>query len=179
VASLALQEFQSRHPDLNTAQLQQRYRIGAVVFAAADVPEEVFEGRLPAISRVAEQVMITVSAQDEALDYAQRLMPGGARIGSSRAEQSLHQFTRRWHLNNVTLLDVSGNSGARGFDIVGHHYWYRHPWVSSDVILLMRTNLPPDQRALSVTEHPAVWYMNTDYPLAVREATRRVLKGQW
>jgi esterase/lipase superfamily enzyme len=179
VASLALQTFQNRHPDLNTAQLQARYRIGAVVFAAADVPEEVFEGRLPAISRVAEQVMITVSDQDEALDYAQRLMPGGARIGSSRAEQSLHQFTRRRHLNNVTLLDVSGNSSERGFDIVGHHYWYRHPWVSSDVILLLRTNLPPDQRALSVTEHPAVWYMNTDYPLTVREATRRVLKGQW
>lgn len=179
VASLALQTFQARHPDLTTAQLQERYRIGAVVFAAADVPEELFEHRLPAISRVAEQVLITVSDQDDALDYAHHLMPGGPRIGSSKAELRLRQFAHNRYLGNVTLLDVSGNQMARGFDIVGHHYWYRHPWVSSDVILLMRTNLQPEQRALSASEHPAVWYMQPDYPEAVRAATRRVMNGQW
>lgn len=179
VTSLALQELAARHAELSRTQLQRRYRIGAVVFAAADVPEELFEQRLPGISRIAEQVMITVSDQDDALQYAHLLMPGGPRIGSSQAEASLHRFTQRQHLDNVNLLDVSGRYAERGFDIVGHHYWYRHPWVSSDVILLLRTNLSPQARALSPGDHPALWYMQHDYPVAVRNVTREVLKGQW
>lgn len=179
VASLALPTFQHRHPQLNARQLKERYRIGAVVFAAGDVPEELFEQRLPAISRVAEQVLITLSDRDDALEYARRLMAGGPRIGSSRAEESLHRFAHNWHLDNVTLLDVSSHQVERGFDIAGHHYWYRHAWASSDVILLMRTNLPPWQRGLSASDSAALWYMDRDYPDNVRNAARRALKGQW
>ncbi|MDZ7888718.1 MAG: alpha/beta hydrolase [Pseudomonas sp.] len=179
VASLALQGLASRHPALDTQQLQARYRVGAVIFAAADVPEELFEERLPGISRVAEQVMITVSDKDDALMLAHQLMPGGPRIGTVQAEASLQGFASRNHLNNVTLLDVSSQHKAAGGVIAGHHYWYRHPWVSSDVILLMRTNLQPAQRALTVSEHPAVWYMRPDYPTAVRNAARQILRGQW
>jgi hypothetical protein len=42
-------------------------------------------------------------------------------------------------------VDVSRHKEVRGFDIGGHHYWYRyrHPWMSSDILFLLRTNLPP------------------------------------
>lgn len=179
VTSLALKELHDRHPRMQTAQLQQHYRIGAVVFAAADVPETLFEQRLPAISRISEQVLITMSDRDDALHYAERLMPGGIRIGDSLAEQPLLDFNKRRHLSNVALLDVSTSRIEPTVNIAGHHYWYRHPWVSSDVILLMRTNLLPQERALTQSDHPAVWYMRPDYPDAVRAATRRVLQGQW
>lgn len=179
VASLALQHVADSHPELSREQLRARYRLGAMIFAAADVPEELFEERLPAISKVAEQVMITVSDQDDALNYAYHLMPGGPRIGSSAAEDKLRQFAFQHELANVTLLDVSSQHQVRGVTIAGHHYWYRHPWVSSDVILLMRTNLPPAERALTMGDHPAVWFMQTDYPVEVRNATRKVLGGQW
>ncbi|WP_068826161.1 alpha/beta hydrolase [Pseudomonas sp. BMS12] len=179
VASLALPTLQNRHPRLNARQLKEHYRVGAVVFAAGDVPEELFEQRLSAISRLAEQVLITLSDRDDALEYARRLMAGGARIGSSRAEESLHHFTHDWHLDNVTLLDVSSHQAERGFDIAGHHYWYRHAWASSDVILLMRTNLPPWQRGLTVSDSAELWYMDRNYPDNVRNAVRRALKGQW
>lgn len=179
VASLALQNLQQRHTTLTTVQLKERYRLGAVVFAAGDVPEELFEERLPAISQIAEQVLITISDRDEALQYAKRFMAGGPRIGSSQAEASLHRFMRDQQLDNVTLLDVSQHWAERGFDIAGHHYWYRHAWASSDVILLMRTNLPPARRGLSVSEHPELWYLGSDYPESVRRAVHRELQGQW
>lgn len=179
VASLALHTLQQRHTTLTTAQLKERYRLGAVVFAAGDVPEELFEERLPAISQIAEQVLITISDRDEALQYAKRFMAGGPRIGSSQAEAALQQFTYEHHLDNVTLLDVSRHWNERGFDIAGHHYWYRHAWASSDVILLMRTNLPPARRGLSVSDHPELWYLGADYPDNVRRAVRRELQGQW
>ncbi|WP_076428602.1 alpha/beta hydrolase [Aquipseudomonas alcaligenes] len=179
VASLALNDLSMRAPTLDSQQLQSRYRIGAVIFAAADVPEELFEERLKGISKIAEQVMITISDKDDALMLAHQLMPGGYRIGTIQAEASLKAFAHRNHLNNVTLLDVSSQHKTAGGIIAGHHYWYRHPWVSSDVILLMRTNLPPAQRALTISEHPAVWYMPPDYPGRVRDATRQILRGQW
>lgn len=179
VASLALQHIAQRHPGLNHEQLKARYRLGAMVFAAADVPEELFEERLTDISKLAEQVMITVSDQDDALIYAHHLMPGGHRIGTTQAEGKLRHFAQQHRVENITFLDVSSHYQVSGMTIAGHHYWYRHPWVSSDVILLMRTNLPPEERALTMGDHPAVWFMQPDYPTAVRNATRKALKGQW
>lgn len=179
VLSKALAELQQSYPQLNHEQLQTRFRIGAAVFAAADVPEETFEQRLPSVSLMAEQVLITTSDDDDALRYAHRLMPGGVRIGSNEAGQALTGFVERRHLDNVNVLDLSFDRERRGFNIAGHHYWYRHAWASSDVILLMRTNLPPARRGLSATEHPAIWYMESGYPDSVREATRRELEGQW
>ncbi|PAV49826.1 hypothetical protein CK486_03405 [Pseudomonas sp. HAR-UPW-AIA-41] len=179
VASLALQRIAERHPGLSREQLQARYRLGAMIFAAADVPEELFEERLPAISQLTEQVMITVSDQDDALNYARHLMPGGPRIGTTQAEGKLRQFAQQQSLENIMFLDVSSRHQVSGVTIAGHHYWYRHPWVSSDVILLMRTNLAPAQRALTMGDHPAIWFMQPDYPEAVRSATRKVLRGQW
>ncbi|CAE6881985.1 conserved protein of unknown function [Pseudomonas marincola] len=179
VLSKALYELQQDYPGLDHAQLQTRFRIGATVFAAADVPEETFEERLPSVSLMAEQVLITTSDNDDALRYAHWLMPGGVRVGTDSASQPLYNFTHSHHLNNVNVLDLSYDHQRRGFDISGHHYWYRHAWASSDVILLMRTDMPPARRGLSATSHPAVWYMSSDYPSSVRDATHRELDGQW
>jgi hypothetical protein len=43
----------------------------------------------------------------------------------------------------------------RGFDIDGHHYWYRHPWMISDIIFLLQHGAPPHERALSYSEKMA------------------------
>jgi len=178
VASKALQELKAAHPELSGQMLRQRYRLGAVVFAAADVPVEVFTQRLPAASELADQVVVTISDHDPALIAAGWFMPGGARAGTLAAEQEELDFSRRMNLDDFHIVDLSRDEKDRGFDITGHKYWYRHPWASSDVMLL-RTDLPPMDRALTPAEVRGMYFMNEDYPSAVRAQTRKMLGGKW
>jgi esterase/lipase superfamily enzyme len=175
VVSLALQDLRRGHPELDEAALRQRYRLGAVVFAAADVEYDRFLKRLPAVSELSEQVVITVSDADDALRSAERFMAGASRAGSTKSEDAELDFRERHHLNNVEVIDVSMSKEARGFDITGHHYWYRNAWSSSDLILLLRTLLPPGERGLHPAPRSGLWYLNSEYPDRARTALRQSL----
>jgi len=77
------------------------------------------------------------------------------------------------------IIDFSLGKEERGFDITGHHYWHRHPWASSDIIFLLRTNLSGEHRGLTSTGTENIWYLSGEYPETVRDAAKRELKDQW
>lgn len=179
LVSRALSEMRLRHGDMKAEALRNAYRLGTVVFAAADVPVEEFLDRLPGISAMAERVVVTVSDADDVLEAAEKVMGGGARIGTETAEVELEAFALSETLTNLEIVDLSRGREHRGFDITGHHYWYRHPWASSDIIFLLRTNLPGHRRGLTPAGAERVWYLGPDYPERARSSVRRELKGQW
>lgn len=179
VTSKALFEMRQTYSHLDSNKLKEKFRLGAVVFAAADVSIDVFEERLVAISDLAHQVVITVSDNDNALKAAKRYMGGEFRAGSIEAESIEEAFIIDNKISNVHIVDVSLGQDTRGFDIVGHHYWYRHPWMSSDIIFLMRTDLPPSSRGLSPAEQEGIWYLSSDYPEKIRKSAEAELEGQW
>ena len=179
VTTKALFELRNAFPELGFKELKAKFRIGSIVLAAIDVDVDVFFERAPAISELAEQVVITITDDDNALKSAKTVMGGEARVGSSEAEAVERAFIDSHHLENIEIVDVSIGSELRGFDIVGHHYWYRHPWMSSDIVFLMRTNLPPDRRGLSPTEDKGIWQLSAEYPDRIRKAAETELEGQW
>lgn len=154
-------------------------RLGAVVFAAPDVPVHDFFERLPNIHLVAERVIVTTTDDDIALEKATQFMGGGARAGNLRIDAFGTQFADLGALSRVEVVDVSYGQNDRGFDIGGHDYWFRHAWVASDVILSLRTRLPANQRGLAPTNLPNVWYLPNDYPDRARAAVRNALNGTW
>ena len=101
------------------------------------------------------------------------------RVGEESAEAAEISFAEAAKISNFKVVDLSLNQAGRGFDIIGHHYWYRHPWASSDIVLLLRTNLPPHLRGLSAAELEGVFYMSPDYPAQVREAIKKELGPSW
>jgi esterase/lipase superfamily enzyme len=173
--SRALQQLRLENADHDAATLQARYRIGTAVFAAADVEVDRFLDRLPDIAALADQTVVTVSDADNVLDNARKVMGGAERVGSMAAEESEKRFITDHRLQDVYIVDVSRHKETRGFDIGGHHYWYRHPWMSSDILFLLRSSLPPDRRALTASEDTGIWYFASDYPSAVHQAARREL----
>ena len=179
VTTKALFELRQSFADLSAVELQEKFRIDAVVLAAIDVDVDVFLERAPSISDIANQVVVTVTDNDNALKAARHYMGGEVRAGSAEAEVLEEEFIVSHHLSNVEIIDVSLGQEIRGFDIEGHHYWYRHPWMSSDIVFLMRTNLPPAARGLTPAEIEGVWYLSPDYPEKIRGAAETVLKGQW
>ncbi len=179
VASKALHELRTAYPLLDQKAVKQKFRLGSVIFAAADVPLSTFQERLPSISDLAQQVVVTVSDHDPALLAAEKYMDGGVRIGEESAEAAELEVVEALGVENFEVIDLSLNQEGRGFDIIGHHYWYRHPWASSDIVLLLRTNLPPHRRGLSPAELEGVFFMSPEYPDEVREATRQELGSRW
>ena len=179
VTSKALSELRRKYAFVEGQTLKQKFRIGSVIFAAADVEVDTFIERLTGISELAEQVVVTISDDDVALIAAKKYMGGSVRTGTVEAESIEIDFLENNMIENVELVDMSRGKEARGFDITGHHYWYRHPWASSDIIFAMRTNLPPSRRGLTKSEINGLWYLSTDYPILVKEAMQEELKGQW
>ncbi len=179
LVSKALYEMHQNHSQLNSEQLQDKFRLGTVLFTAADVSIDRFLETLPAISEMAQQVVVTVSDADNVLHYAELLMGGNDRIGTKNTEVLETEFTLNNKINNFEIIDFSLGKEERGFDITGHHYWHRHPWASSDIIFLLRTDLPGKYRGLTPSDTENIWYLSGEYPEEVRDAAKRELKGQW
>lgn len=179
VASKALAELRDRFPYYNQNNLRQKFRIGSVIFAAADVEIDLFLERLSAAGELADQVVITVSDKDNALQAAKKYMGGPLRAGTEEAVNEEVSYLLNHSLENVSIIDVSLGQEIRGFDIVGHHYWYRHPWMSSDIIFVMRTDLPPSRRGLQTTEPRGLWYLPVEYPARVKKAVQTELGTKW
>lgn len=179
VASKALFEMRNKFSDLSPDELREKFKIASVVFAAADVSIDVFFDRILSISELTGQVVITVTDDDNALKSAEKFMGGLSRIGEQQAEIIEEAFIIKNKLSNVEIIDVSYGQEVRGFNIFGHHYWYRHPWMSSDIIFLMRTDLPAHRRGLTATELEGIWYLSPDYPENIQKAAKNELSGQW
>ncbi len=86
LASKALQEIRLNHPSLQAEELRKKFKLGTILFTAADVSVDSFLKRLPAISTLAQQVVVTVSDADNVLHFASILMTGTDRIGTREAE---------------------------------------------------------------------------------------------
>jgi len=179
VTSKALDQLRTRYAEQTSYQLQQSLRIGTLIFAAADVELTTFLERLGSVSSVAEQVVITVSDDDNALIAARHYMGGGNRTGEELSESAEQFFIHEHQITNIEIIDVSAGKQARGFDISGHHYWYRHPWISSDMVFLLRTGLRPERRGLDFSELEGIWYLSDDYPEKVRRAARQEMINSW
>ena len=170
VVNEALSLLHQRHAD-SPGDLRERLRIGTVYFAAADVPGDEFLESLPALNELANRIVVTVSSNDGALKMASTFMGGATRIGQRGGEQlSDEDMQTVLAADRLEVIDVSRGWEGRGFDITGHRYWIDHPWASSDVILAVRSDLGPDERALQPTDVGILWAIPPDYPERLREA---------
>lgn len=160
----ALSRLHQRHA-ADESGLRERFRIGTVYLAAADVPGEEFIEALPRINALAHRIVVTASSNDGALRMARRFMGGDERIGQLRQRPLDPSSTRTvLEADRLEVIDVSRGSSQRGFDITGHRYWFDHPWASSDLILAIRSDLDAEQRGLQKESVPVLWSIPPDYP---------------
>jgi hypothetical protein len=172
VVTAALKQLYDRHAD-DAEDLRERFRLGTVYYAAADVPTLEFVEALPAINALSTRVVVTVSSQDGALEMAQATMGGGTRIGQRNADLSEEQMQVVTAADRLEVVDVSRDWEGRGFDITGHRYWFDHPWASTDVVLAVRSDFKPNERGLAPTDSRLLWAIPADYPDRLRASLTR------
>lgn len=168
----ALVRLRARHPEEDHAALQQRYRIGNVIFVAADLDLVTFaRSHVPAISDLAVRTQVYVSADDWALKFS-ALFAGASRVGRPRREEltraDLETLESNERFVGIDVTDVEGAHELEGKR--GHGYWMANQRVSTDVLLSMIYSFTPKQRGLTHKPGRSLWTFPDDYPRRVGDA---------
>jgi esterase/lipase superfamily enzyme len=139
------------------------FRIKNVVLAAADLDLEVATQRNAAeyVGLGTERTTIYVSEVDRAIGLSGCLFVSLRRLGQLRPEDLTDE--QRQHLERVArtqLIDARVPTG-----LIGHAYFYRHPAVSADLILLLRNQFEPGSPGRPLRTRGAnFWQITPDYP---------------
>ena len=139
------------------------YRIKNVVLAAADLDLEVVSQRLAAeyVGLGTERTTIYVSDVDRAIGFANLLFMSFRRIGQLRPEDLTDE--QRQHLERVARTQLIDARVPTGF--LGHAYFYRHPAVSADLVLVLRDQLEPGGPGRPLHKRGAnFWQITPEYP---------------
>ena len=137
-------------------------KVANLILAAPDLNFDVVGQRLAAerFSNAFDQVVIYTTRNDRALGFAQYFMTG-VRLGRVTYDD-LDSIERRVlaGINNLHFVNVEAVVGRDS-----HSYFHRNPDVLSDVVITLRTGLPPgsDERPL---EHQQgnFWNLHPGYP---------------
>jgi esterase/lipase superfamily enzyme len=139
------------------------YRIKNVVLAAADLDLEVVTQRIAAeyVGLGTERSTVYVSNVDKAIGFSAFLFTSLSRIGQLRPEDLTDE--ERQHLERVARTQLIDARVPTGF--LGHAYFYRHPAVSADLVLVLRDHLEPGSPGRPLHKRGAnFWQITPDYP---------------
>lgn len=90
---------------------------------------------------------------DSVLRHAQRFT-GNSRVGRpSAGEVTLEEKDILRSASQSDGLDIIDIEGSASLDAgASHSFWYSHPWVSNDLLLMMLSHLSPEERGLVSTQ---------------------------
>ena len=150
VVAPALVLLRNQHLEKDAEEIRDRLRLGEVYFAAPDIELQSFAFRYYRFKDIVQRTTISINENDSTLRFSS-LTSGKARLGRPRrgeidiAEQTI--FATQSATKSLDLIDIQGSTALN----IGksHSFWYSHPWVSTDLLMLMLFNLPPEQRGLT------------------------------
>lgn len=158
----ALKDMRLIDKELSPDQLQKKYKISQVILAAPDMDAMKFMNAvLDGFYEMAESVTVYANTKDRALIVTSKLF-GVTRLGNAIGKITGWQKEAISGAKNVDLIDVSVAQGFFG-TLLGHGYFYRDPWVSSD-ILSSRNEADPSKRGLVKEGDELFWKFTSDYP---------------
>ncbi|MGI9239171.1 MAG: alpha/beta hydrolase [Verrucomicrobiales bacterium] len=169
VVAPALAQLRQRYPDVSDAALQQRFRLGEIYFAAADVSLDDFvDSYLPTFEGMVDRTTVTFHTRDKVLKLAQNSNDGVARLGrplqgelSPEQIRSLEKLAREGKLD---AINMEYSNAERPVNFRAHGVWYLNEWVSSDAILQFLLHADPRERGLEKKPGSEAWYFPADYP---------------
>jgi esterase/lipase superfamily enzyme len=180
VASRAITDLRRKYSDLSSEQLRKKFRLKLILFAAADVPTVDFIAWMPSMHDMTDRLTVLQSDDDSTLKFGEKLMKGGQRAGMYLGTMDPDEYKKLVDpLDRLEMLNVSAFKDERGFDITGHHYWFEHPWVSTDVLVNIRLGLAPADRALEPVGPPRYWGFKKDYPQEIGAALDKIGAQRW
>lgn len=146
-----------------------RLHLGEVYYAAADEGVDSFVENLRTYLDIPLNVTFIVNRKDRILALTES-HHGVSRIGRPK-EDDLSPEETQWiqRASVESSLDIIGvdDKTVTGMPSKSHDFWYRHPWISSDILVQFMFHADPRKRGL-VENHTEnglrYWTFPPDYP---------------
>lgn len=169
----AMEQLALIHQGESADEIFEQLHLRDVVLVGSDIDRGVFAQYMSdGILNVARHISVYMSENDQALGIS-RVLTRRERLGeiwgvageemSSLARQAIIDYRDRISFINVT--DAEGSDTGNG-----HGYFRNSPWASSDVLMSMYYDLPPEQRGLVEAEDLPVFVFPPDYISRLWEA---------
>ena len=149
VTAPGLVYLREAHPDMTTAELKKKFRIREVYFASPDAEFKSFAQRYVKFKDIVGRTTINMNLNDRVLEFS-AFQNGFSRLGRpDLSEVSPEDLQILIDASNTPQLDLLDVAGSTSLDIGhAHDSWYNHPWVSTDVLMLLLFNADPLARGL-------------------------------
>ncbi len=158
----ALRELRLLEHNLSADEVREKYRIDRVVLAAPDMDLMEFVNAIhDRFFELARGIAVYASPKDRALEFSQ-LLHDEKRLGRSVGKLEDWEKDVLKATDNIEMVDASRAEKAYG-NFLGHSYFHRDPWVSSDIgsFILGRS---PASRELVRDPQEVFWSFPVDYP---------------
>ena len=159
----ALRELRLLEFDLPKDQLQEKYSIGRVVLAAPDMDLMAFTNAVQdRFFEMTNGVAVYASPKDRALGLSEKLY-NSSRLG--RAVGKIEPWERGLLqlVPQIEMVDASVAEKEFG-SVLGHSYFFRDPWVSSDIGSFILGRSPAERGLVKKQGDQVFWEFPTDYP---------------
>lgn len=170
----SLNQLRLKNNSLNTKQLQKKFKIGRVILAAPDMDKMAFLNNFyDRFYEMADKVAIYISPKDKALLISERVF-NQERLGRTLATPTKWEQLLFSTIDDVEIIDVTVPESRFG-SFLGHGYFHRDPWVSSDIIQFF-SGKPPIQRQLQrrAGDHTnTIWEFPEQYPERIKKSFNR------
>jgi len=160
VAQLALM-----HHEYSPEELQRKLRIGHVILAGSDLDRQVASQYLAdGFLEVPRHLSIYMSSRDRALGMS-RFLTRRKRLGEMWSEGTLaNRVADYLHEREADLSAIYVTAAEGATTGNGHAYFRDSPWVSSDILMTLAYDLPPNDRGLVRNdEDTPIWAFPPDY----------------
>ena len=142
-------------------------KFGQVIVAAPDLDLDVIRQRMAAeeIVRQFQNFTVYMSKSDVAIGFSTWLFVSQKRVGQLEDQELKKNENMRLRAKmqrNLTMINARIDS-----EFIGHSYFYSHPAVLSDLILILRDGLPPGEaygRPLKRSPGGLFWTIGDAYP---------------
>jgi len=161
----------------NKAEINKKLRIGNVILVGSDVDRDVFRGYLEdGLLKVQRSLTIYMSGADKALGLSNFLF-ARRRLGQAFNLDNMYPgvFEYLQHVPDLNFIDVSNAENASAGN--GHAYFRNSPWVSSDILMTLKYDLPPGERGIYRKDGSPLWQFPEDYITQLRESLKENLPG--
>lgn len=146
IAVESLRQLSLKYNDLDSAEARRSTRIGRVILAAPDMDlETALSAGIDGAGRVTHGIVVYASRRDKALGFSGGIF-GDVRLGNSIGKLSEDERAALI-AHDVQWIDVT-NAQEHGGSFLGHSYFHDSPWVSSDLMLYLRTGSTAEERGL-------------------------------
>jgi len=164
------------YPDMTSAELKDKFRIGELYLAASDTNFVPFIHRFLKFEEIVDRTTINLNNYDNVLRFA-AIKNGVSRLGRPNLKELSDEETLAiGSAVQEDKLEVVNVGESRALGLGGaHDSWYAYSWVSTDLLLLLLFNADPEERGLfeyNYGSYEKGYYCPDDYDKTIQVILR-------